>query len=237
MRYIIKLINLLFIFSIPLTFIALSLALVINIPAIYEYEFNKYDVGHSTVGAFTNLDSLELKHIAQAMPDYFNSGGEEEPINLIVRSKELFNEKEKVHMVDIKKLVRLDYSLLLILSMFIAAYTLAKVIFRSKSGWRSYFIRLLVGAGITLGLIIALGLLLIFDFNGFFMAFHMVSFSNLFWILDYSTDNLINLFPTGFFFDASLYIALMISIEAVLLAVASIIFLLITRKTKTPTKI
>lgn len=232
MRYIIKIINLLFILSIPFFFITFSLAMVINIPALYQYEFNKYDVGHSTVGYFTNLDSQELKSIARAMPDYFNSGGEEEPINLIVRGRELFNEKEITHMIDVKKLVRLDYRLLLILSSFIAIYTLTKALFFSKIGWRPYFLRLLLGAGITLGLIIALGLMLAFNFEGFFWAFHLVSFTNLFWILDYSKDNLINLFPSGFFFDASIYLAITIGVEALILAVTAIIFLLKTRKNR-----
>ena len=229
MRYIIKIINLLFILSVPLVFITFSLALVINIPALYQYEFNKYDVGHSTVGYFTNLNSQELKSISTGIPYYFNSGSAEEPINLIVRGRELFNEKEIVHMIDVKKLVRLDYSLLLIFSAFIAIYTLSKAFFFSKIGWRPYFLRLLLGAVITLGLIIALGLMLVFNFDGFFLAFHLVSFTNMFWILDYATDNLINLFPTGFFFDASIYLAILTGIEALLLAVASIMFLLKTR--------
>lgn len=231
MRHIIKLINLLFIFSIPLVFITFTMSLVINIPALYEYEFNKYDVGSSTVGDFTNLDDLELKIIARSIPAYFNSGGDDEPISLIIRSKELFNEKEKVHMVDVKKLVRLDYRILLILLSFFAAYTAVKALFFPKLGWRPYFLRLLQGAGITLGLIIVLGLILVFFFEGFFLVFHLVSFTNLLWMLDYSKDNLINLFPSGFFFDASLYIAILIGVEAFILAVVSIVFLLKTRKT------
>lgn len=221
MRYIIKVINLLFILAIPFVLISLTLALIINIPAFYAYEFNKYNVGSSTVGNFTNLDSQELKLIARSIPSYFNSGGADEPIRVIVRGKELFNEKEKVHMVDVKKLVRLDYGILLALLSFAAAYTLASALFFDKGSWRPYFGRLLWGAAITLGLVVVLGLILVFNFRGFFLAFHLVSFTNLFWMLDYTKDNLINLFPSGFFFDAALLIAITVVVEAaILLAIA-----------------
>ncbi len=232
MRYIIKLINLLFVFSVPLLLITFTLALIANIPPLYEYEFNKYDVGSYTVGDFRNLNDLELRIIASSIPAYFNSGGAEEPIRLIIRGKELFNEKEKVHMVDVKKLVRLDYLILLITSSFLAAYTVAKALFFSKLGWRPYFLRALMGAGITLGLIIITGLMLVFNFEGFFLAFHLVSFTNTLWILDYATDNLINLFPSGFFFDAALLIAILIALEALALTVVSVRFLLTTRRVR-----
>lgn len=233
MRYITKIASLLFILSIPLILFTFNLALTVNLPPIYYYEFSKYNVGNYTVGDFTNLDSSELKQIAGGIPYYFNSGGDEEPIGLKVRGKELFNEKEKVHMVDVKKLVRLDYKILLLLSLYAAAFTLSKGFTFSRGIWRNYFKILLWGSCVTLGLILAMGLMLIFNFQGFFLAFHLLSFTNMFWILDYSTDNLINLFPSGFFFDASLYLTMATAFEAVLMAAISAKYLLKTRKAKT----
>ena len=41
-------------------------------------------------------------------------------------------------------------------------------------------------------------------FERLFLLFHVVSFSNEYWILDPSKDYLIMLFPGGFFYDAAL---------------------------------
>lgn len=211
-----KIINLVFILAVPLIFITFTLALAANIPALYEYGFNKYHISQST-----SLSIQDLEHIARAMPAYFNSN--EEEINLIIGGKELFNEREKIHMVDVKGLVRLDYLVLLILASFIAAYILS-VAFISKNRlrWKSYFARLIWSSAITLGLILALALTLVFNFEGFFLMFHLVSFTNLFWMLDPSKDYLIRLFPSGFFFDAALFITILIAVEAIIVLLASI---------------
>jgi integral membrane protein (TIGR01906 family) len=43
------------------------------------------------------------------------------------------------------------------------------------------------------------------DFDGLFLLFHYVSFSNNLWILDPSKDYLIMMFPEGFFNDVALF--------------------------------
>ncbi len=55
-------------------------------------------------------------------------------------------------------------------------------------------------------LIIMLAVASLFDFNWLFTQFHLLSFSNDFWLLDPSTDYLIMLFPEGFWFDAVIVI-------------------------------
>ena len=54
-------------------------------------------------------------------------------------------------------------------------------------------------------------------FEGLFLKFHEISFSNDFWLLDRSKDFLIMMFPENFFLDATLWIVGSTIIEAVLL--------------------
>ena len=64
---------------------------------------------------------------------------------------------------------------------------------------------LLLGVGIAL------------NFNRLFHLFHIISFSNEFWMLDPASDYLIMLFPQGFWFDATLFSALLTIALAVVL--------------------
>jgi integral membrane protein (TIGR01906 family) len=67
---------------------------------------------------------------------------------------------------------------------------------------------LLFGGGLTLFLMAALGIMIAVNFNWFFVEFHLLSFSNDFWQLNPATDYLLMMFPDGFWFDTTLFIAL-----------------------------
>ena len=69
-----------------------------------------------------------------------------------------------------------------------------------------------MGIGALLGLA---GLLSLVDFSQAFVTFHELAFSNDLWILDPRTDYLIMLYPEGFWLDATLRIAMLSAIEAV----------------------
>ena len=75
------------------------------------------------------------------------------------------------------------------------------------------------GGGVTLGLVALVGLGSLVGFDRLFLAFHLISFSNDLWQLDPRRDYLIAMFPQGFFFDATMLIALAVILEAVALVV------------------
>ena len=70
---------------------------------------------------------------------------------------------------------------------------------------------------VTLGLMLLLGLSTMLNFDQLFLQFHLLSFTNDFWLLDPSRDYLIMLFPGGFWYDAMLCIAAATAVGAVLL--------------------
>ena len=67
---------------------------------------------------------------------------------------------------------------------------------------------ILYGSLLTIGVICLFGLLALLEFEALFLLFHQISFSNDLWQLDPRTDYLVIMFPTGFWLDATLLIAI-----------------------------
>ncbi|NQT31253.1 MAG: DUF1461 domain-containing protein, partial [Deltaproteobacteria bacterium] len=89
------------------------------------------------------------------------------------------------------------------------------------------------GSGITLGLMLALGLGALFGFNSIFWQFHVISFtSNDFWLLDPTRDYLKMLFADGYFYDVVLFCVLGVAGAAVILGGASGVWLWFSKRGK-----
>ena len=82
-----------------------------------------------------------------------------------------------------------------------------------------------LGGVVTLGLVLIVGLGALVGFDRLFLAFHLVSFSNDLWQLDPSRDYLLVMFPEGFFFDATMWIAASTVVEAIVLSLPTLYFL------------
>lgn len=112
---------------------------------------------------------------------------------------EMFNQKEKDHMVDVvvlyqKAMMVRNISLIL----FLISSVWLMVTLKKEAGYflyRSYQKSLLVVGLILLMLI----LYAVLDFTSFWNTFHHIFFSNDLWILDPRTDRLINMVPENFF--------------------------------------
>ena len=86
-----------------------------------------------------------------------------------------------------------------------------------KSTWRVSCRGLYQGSLAALGLMIILALWAVFGFEQLFLLFHLISFSNQFWILDPARDYLIMLFPEGFFYDVALFGFAAVMLQALVL--------------------
>ena len=192
----------LFILCLPVMLLTASISLAINSQWLYEYGFNKYNVSQTT-----GLDDIELKKVASGLIGYFNSA--EETIELtVVKDGEpftLFNQREVTHLRDVKGLFWLDYWVLLGTGIYVLLYTLVSLCWLTKEYWRRLAISTVIGSGLTLGLMLFLGLAAILDFDSFFWQLHIISFANDFWLLDPAKDYLIMLFPRGFWYDVILF--------------------------------
>ena len=216
-----KVAGLLFALSLTALIFSATIGGAINSRCLYQYGFQKYQVSETT-----GLAAAELENTARGLIRYFNS--DEELISLTVtkdgQSFPLFNQREIIHLKDVKGLVWLDYRVLMVASLYILIYSLGVFLSRARK-WRSLAKGVLGGSVLTMGLMLALGLGTIFSFEQLFLQFHLLSFSNDFWLLDPTRDYLIMLFPQGFWFDAFTFCVLAEVAVAVVLGTLSWLYL------------
>jgi integral membrane protein (TIGR01906 family) len=217
-----------FMLCLPFLLFTASLGWAINSLWLYNYGFEKYGISQAT-----GLSESELEKTAAGLVSYFNS--DEEYISLTVikdgQPFELFNYREIIHLKDVKGLIWLDYWVLLGTLVYVLAYAVVCLLWRRPKYWRHLARGVVGGSGITLGLMLVLGLVSIFDFNWIFWQFHVVSFtSNDFWLLDPTRDYLKMLFADGYFYDVVLFCALGVAGAAVILGGASGLWLRFSRK-------
>ena len=211
----------LFIALVPLFLITGSVRFVINLPALYSYGFDRYEIAE-----YTRIERADLIAAGKQIRDYFNNDEED----LIIRTyvggvlvESLYNEREIHHMRDVKALVRGVYLVQLLTLLYMAAYTAVGFWLRRADFWETLGRDVSRGGKLTLALVVVVGLLALVAFNRLFLLFHLVSFSNDFWMLDPRRDYLIAMFPQGFFFDATMLIAFStIASAAVLVAIPRI---------------
>lgn len=195
----------LFSLCLPILLLTASIGWAVNSQWLYEYGFEKYDVSQTT-----GLAEIELEKAATGLISYFNSGEANIRLTVIKDGEpfELFNQREVIHLRDVKGLIRLDYWVLLGTLIYTLGYAGVSLFWRRGRYWRRLAWGVINGSGITLALMLALGLGALLDFDQLFYQFHLLSFSNEFWQLDPARDYLIMLFPGGFWYDAALFSAL-----------------------------
>lgn len=217
----------LFVIAVPLFLVTAAVTWAFNNPGVYRAGFEKYHVSN-----ITGITDADLLQVSADIRSYFNS--RQEPLEIRTRifgvETELFNPREIIHMADVKKLVQGVY-LVAALSAFylLAAVALAVARHRRRSAevlaWRFMW-----GGGLTLALILAVGLFALVGFETLFLKFHQLSFANDFWQLDSRTDNLVRLFPQDFWFDATIGVAIRTIVGALLVTAMSGGYLLYLRR-------
>jgi integral membrane protein (TIGR01906 family) len=216
-----------FMLCLPFLLFTASLAWVINSVWLYNYGFEKYGVSQ-----VTGLSESELEKVASGLVSYFNS--DEEYISLTVvkdgQPFELFNYRETIHLRDVKKLIWLDYWVLLGTLVYILAYAGVCLFWRRPKYRRHLAWGLVGGSSITLGLMLTLGLISIFAFDWLYWQFHVISFTdNDFWLLDPTKDYLLMLVQ-GVQYDAVILIFCATATGAVILGGASGLWLRFSQK-------
>ena len=211
----------------PILLLTASLGWATNSLWLYEYGFEKYNVSQ-----VTGLAEVELEKAAAGLIGYFNS--DEDYISLTVvkdgKPFELFNQREVIHLKDVKGLIWLDYWVLLGTLVYALAYAGISLFWRKRRYWRRLAWGAVSGGGITLALMLALGLGTLLGFDQLFLQFHLISFTNELWQLDPTKDYLIMLFPQGFWYDATIFCGLITAGLAIILGGVAGGYLLVKRK-------
>lgn len=226
MGFIRGLATLLFLIALPVVLVTTNVRFAANEERVYEYGFDEYDVA-----GVTGLDRDEISRAGGELRRYFSN--DEETIRIIVneggREVSLFSERETVHLQDVKDLFRLTFRAQEIGIVFIFAYVVGVFVWAREGSLRRLAGQVLAASLITGATILGLGAVAVTGFESAFEQFHFLAFDNDFWRLNPATDRLIQMFPEGFWFDVSILVGVMTLAEAGALALASGIYLGLTR--------
>ena len=200
--------------AVLLFLVAGSVTWAVNDPGLYRNGFERYHTAQRS-----GITDADLIAIGAELRRYFNTSVEPLAVRAPIYGieQEVFNRREIAHMYDVKRLVRGTYWVALGSALWILA-TMALLVARSRATWPAQSARLaLWGGAVTLISVFVVGLAAIASFEQLFLLFHRLSFANDLWILDPRTDYLLILFPGGFWFDATMRVALTSVLGAVLL--------------------
>lgn len=221
-----KVLAALFIAAIPLFLITAGVTWAVNDLRLYSHGFDKYNIP-----AATGIEREGLIQVGRDLRAYFNSGQEPLEVRAEVFGQErrLFSAREVLHMRDVKRLVWGVYILGAIAAVYLLGVTAVGLMWKGGRFGPLLSRWVLWGGAATIGLIAVVGLTALVAFDQLFLAFHKVSFANDFWRLDASRDYLVIMFPDGFWFDATLFVAFVAIGGALLLSAAAGGYLLVRR--------
>lgn len=173
-------------------------------PGYFEKEYEKYQVPETV-----HMEMDDLLEVTDEMMAYLR--GEREDLHIMTtvdgQAREFFNDREIAHMEDVQGL-------------FLGAITLRRILLATavlcvilmavlKADLKKLLPKCLcMGSGLFFLLAAGLGILISTDFTKYFIIFHKIFFRNDLWILDPSTDLLINIVPEPFFSDTALRIGI-----------------------------
>ncbi len=205
--------------AVLLFLVAGSVTWAVNDPGLYRNGFQRYNTAQRS-----GIADPDLIAIGAELRRYFNTSAEPLAVRAPIYGieREVFNQREIAHMYDVKRLVCGTYWVAVGSTLWILG-AVAILIATDRRTWPVRAARLTVwGGSITLMAVFLVGLAAVASFEQLFLLFHRLSFANDLWMLDPRTDYLLILFPAGFWFDATMRVALTSVLGAVLLLSAGI---------------
>lgn len=186
-----------------------------------RFEYAKADFPPDPFG-FTQEQRLSLALVAV---EYLQSKGSAEETIYLLRQqtlpdgsgKLLYNEGEIQHMIDVKHLTDTIRTLAWGLGL-VATSICVYFLYRRETTPLAYF-ALRRGGLVTVAMLVAIGVFLIFGWETFFVKFHELLFANGTWTFPMS-DSLIRLFPERFWFDVGVLIVGGTLLSGILIAAA-----------------
>lgn len=166
-------------------------------PGYFEKEYAKYHVTESV--SMTMDDLLE---VTDQMMAYLRGKRDDLHVETTMGgvSREFFNAREIAHMEDVRGLflgaVSIRRGCLMVMALCLIVLWLLKADFK-----RTFPRAVCAGTGLFFAASAVIAAIIATDFTRYFILFHQMFFRNDLWILDPSTDMLINIVPEGFFRD------------------------------------
>ena len=201
--------------------------------SFYRHEYANYD-NAATIG----ISDEGLMEVTEGLLDYLWGMRDDLNMQAEIRGemREVFSQREKDHMVDVRYLIELARNALVIcLPAGILAWAAAILIACKKKGALKFAgIGYLAGAALLFVFVGIVVLLAMRDFNAVFIKFHEIFFTNDLWLLNWD-DMLIMMVPEPFFADCAALIAIIFGIGLVITCAIALLLILIKQKPEAQT--
>ena len=187
--------------------------------AVFGYGFSAYNIP-----AVTGIARPELDRAAHEIVRYFTSGDPDSLLDVRVQvggagePQPLYNEREVIHMRDVKQMFQFFFHLQEFAFVYIVTYVAGVYLWSREQSLRRLARLAEIGGVATAGALGVGALAMLVGFDQLFLLFHVVSFANDFWQLDPATDRLVQMFPQGFWFDVSIGVGLLTVVEGAVVA-------------------
>lgn len=170
----------------------------------YEKEYEKYNVTQSL-----GMTLPDVMDVTEYMMDYLI--GREDALSIETdvdgKHQDFFNEQDRLHMADVRKLFLggLELRNVLVVSAALVLMALALM----KADLKRFLIKAYgIAMAVFAALLVFLGAACAADFTKCFTIFHKIFFTNDLWLFDPDTDYMIRMLPEGFFSDMAVRIVL-----------------------------
>lgn len=193
----------------------------------FNYSFFEKEYAKLNTAESLQMSQDDLMMATTTLLDYLQEQRDDIDVEINISGNQVmaFNEKEAIHMIDVRNLYQ-NALLVRSIAMVTSIIGLIYLWFRQHKTMFFHFSTTFIKVAIVFGF--ALGMLAVWaiaDFNSFWTSFHEVLFTNDLWLLDPRVDLMINLFPSAFFFSLVMKIVLSFGLIFGAIMLACIIYL------------
>ena len=181
----------LLILDIPFILYLLNFKLVAFNKNFYKKEFLKYDIYDEFPGDDIEIVNSELLY-------YLRYDKTDEYVRI-----DLFDEKEKGHLVDVKNIVQKSLIFLNMMIILFIILIITLILIDKKDFMKKFSLALIYGGIITFLDAFIFFILVKINFNSVFDVFHRTFFKDGTWLFDEGSD-MVRLYTSNFFYDATL---------------------------------
>ncbi len=203
--------------------------------SFYEKQYEKNNV-LDAVG----MEMDDLMDLTEYMLDYLE--GKEDILSFTTtmwgEERDFFNDKERAHMEDVKRLntnaLTVMYSCasssIICLGFFAASFFTPRRRRLAQDFLPTLCRCITIGTLVFIGFFLIGALVVSTNFEYYWNIFHKIFFTNDLWLLDPSTDMLINIVPLNFFTALVIRCALLFMLMILIMLIPSTIYLIYKRK-------
>ena len=185
----------------PITFVALLLLSVVGVSQFRPFFAKQYD--KLGTAEYIGIAQEDLMSVTDGLLSYMAGGRENLDMQYEVKGemRKIFDEREKLHMIDVKNL----YMGVIYIGagLFVSAAAMLWYLIKKDGAKtaRATLNRKYKFAAMGLVAVIgAVGVMIVTNFQTFWINFHKVFFTNDLWLLDPDISIMINMFPLEFFY-------------------------------------